>query len=69
MWASSSAFSKAEKDSDIEDPMAEALALCSGSFPTDRLALVFLKCIKLHSRAYFTPLFVCFLVPHQLRML
>ncbi|XP_064028869.1 claspin isoform X3 [Pogoniulus pusillus] len=35
-WASSSAFSKAEKDSDIEDPMAEALALCSGSFPTDR---------------------------------
>ncbi|XP_068015437.1 claspin isoform X3 [Melanerpes formicivorus] len=34
-WASS-AFSKAEKDSDIEDPMAEALALCSGSFPTDR---------------------------------
>uniref|UniRef100_A0A8B9ISA0 Claspin n=1 Tax=Amazona collaria TaxID=241587 RepID=A0A8B9ISA0_9PSIT len=37
-WASS-VFSKAEKDSDIEDPMAEALALCSGSFPTDRLAL------------------------------
>uniref|UniRef100_A0A663MW71 Claspin n=1 Tax=Athene cunicularia TaxID=194338 RepID=A0A663MW71_ATHCN len=35
-WASS-ASSKAEKDSDIEDPMAEALALCSGSFPTDRL--------------------------------
>ncbi|NXN39660.1 CLSPN protein, partial [Rhinoptilus africanus] len=34
-WASS-ASSKAEKDSDIEDPMAEALALCSGSFPTDR---------------------------------
>ncbi|NXG42030.1 CLSPN protein, partial [Psilopogon haemacephalus] len=34
-WASSG-FSKAEKDSDIEDPMAEALALCSGSFPTDR---------------------------------
>ncbi|NXN14077.1 CLSPN protein, partial [Indicator maculatus] len=37
-WASS-VFSKAEKDSDVEDPMAEALALCSGSFPTDRLAL------------------------------
>uniref|UniRef100_A0A8D0EP50 Claspin n=1 Tax=Strix occidentalis caurina TaxID=311401 RepID=A0A8D0EP50_STROC len=37
-WASS-VSSKAEKDSDIEDPMAEALALCSGSFPTDRLAL------------------------------
>ncbi|NXF47517.1 CLSPN protein, partial [Oceanites oceanicus] len=35
-WASS-VSSKAEKDSDIEDPMAEALALCSGSFPTDRL--------------------------------
>ncbi|NXE93332.1 CLSPN protein, partial [Menura novaehollandiae] len=34
-WASS-VFSKAEKDSDIEDPMAEALELCSGSFPTDR---------------------------------
>ncbi|NWS40480.1 CLSPN protein, partial [Probosciger aterrimus] len=34
-WASSLS-SKAEKDSDIEDPMAEALALCSGSFPTDR---------------------------------
>ncbi|NWR58608.1 CLSPN protein, partial [Bucorvus abyssinicus] len=34
-WASS-VSSKAEKDSDIEDPMAEALALCSGSFPTDR---------------------------------
>ncbi|NXR09061.1 CLSPN protein, partial [Semnornis frantzii] len=34
-WASS-VFSKAEKDSDVEDPMAEALALCSGSFPTDR---------------------------------
>ncbi|NXG71081.1 CLSPN protein, partial [Baryphthengus martii] len=34
-WASSIS-SKAEKDSDIEDPMAEALALCSGSFPTDR---------------------------------
>lgn len=37
-WASS-VSSKAEKDSDIEDPMAEALELCSGSFPTDRLAL------------------------------
>ncbi|NXU54411.1 CLSPN protein, partial [Turnix velox] len=35
-WASS-VSSKAEKDSDVEDPMAEALALCSGSFPTDRL--------------------------------
>uniref|UniRef100_A0A8C3NIV2 Uncharacterized protein n=1 Tax=Geospiza parvula TaxID=87175 RepID=A0A8C3NIV2_GEOPR len=35
-WASS-VSSKAEKDSDIEDPMAEALELCSGSFPTDRL--------------------------------
>ncbi|NXV72646.1 CLSPN protein, partial [Atlantisia rogersi] len=34
-WASS-VFSKAEKDSDIEDPMAEALALCSGSFSTDK---------------------------------
>ncbi|XP_009995695.1 PREDICTED: LOW QUALITY PROTEIN: claspin [Chaetura pelagica] len=34
-WASSIS-SKAEKDSDTEDPMAEALALCSGSFPTDR---------------------------------
>ncbi|XP_068773364.1 claspin isoform X3 [Struthio camelus] len=34
-WTSS-ASSKAEKDSDVEDPMAEALALCSGSFPTDR---------------------------------
>ncbi|XP_035746823.1 claspin [Egretta garzetta] len=34
-WASS-VSSRAEKDSDIEDPMAEALALCSGSFPTDR---------------------------------
>ncbi|XP_061305724.1 claspin [Pezoporus flaviventris] len=34
-WASSIS-SKAEKDSDIEDPMAEALALCSGSFPIDR---------------------------------
>ncbi|NWI61457.1 CLSPN protein, partial [Calyptomena viridis] len=32
----SSVSSKAEKDSDIEDPMAEALELCSGSFPTDR---------------------------------
>uniref|UniRef100_U3JDF4 Claspin n=1 Tax=Ficedula albicollis TaxID=59894 RepID=U3JDF4_FICAL len=38
-WASS-VSSKAEKDSDIEDPMAEALELCSGSFPTDRLALL-----------------------------
>ncbi|NWV43518.1 CLSPN protein, partial [Grantiella picta] len=35
IWASS-VSSKAEKDSDIEDPMAEALELCSGSFPTDR---------------------------------
>ncbi|NWH28489.1 CLSPN protein, partial [Grus americana] len=35
-WASS-VSSKAEKDSDIEDPMAEALALCSGSFSTDKL--------------------------------
>ncbi|NWI02267.1 CLSPN protein, partial [Tichodroma muraria] len=35
-WASS-VSSKAEKDSDIEDPMAEALELCSGAFPTDRL--------------------------------
>ncbi|NWH77357.1 CLSPN protein, partial [Piaya cayana] len=35
-WASSIS-SKAEKDSDVEDPMAEALALCSGSFPTDKL--------------------------------
>ncbi|KAF2974168.1 hypothetical protein EK904_013429 [Melospiza melodia maxima] len=34
-WASS-VSSKLEKDSDIEDPMAEALELCSGSFPTDR---------------------------------
>ncbi|XP_010157320.1 PREDICTED: claspin, partial [Eurypyga helias] len=34
-WVSS-VSSKAEKDSDIEDPMAEALALCSGSFPTNR---------------------------------
>ncbi|NWT01054.1 CLSPN protein, partial [Mionectes macconnelli] len=34
-WASS-VSSKAEKDSDVEDPMAEALELCSGSFPTDR---------------------------------
>ncbi|XP_053854972.1 claspin isoform X3 [Vidua macroura] len=34
-WASS-VSSKAEKESDIEDPMAEALELCSGSFPTDR---------------------------------
>ncbi|XP_041335389.1 claspin isoform X3 [Pyrgilauda ruficollis] len=34
-WASS-VSSKAEKYSDIEDPMAEALELCSGSFPTDR---------------------------------
>ncbi|KAJ7417238.1 Claspin [Willisornis vidua] len=34
-WVSS-VSSKAEKDSDIEDPMAEALELCSGSFPTDR---------------------------------
>ncbi|NXD81909.1 CLSPN protein, partial [Halcyon senegalensis] len=34
-WASL-VSSKAEKDSDTEDPMAEALALCSGSFPTDR---------------------------------
>ncbi|NWV47543.1 CLSPN protein, partial [Daphoenositta chrysoptera] len=34
-WASS-VSSKAGKDSDIEDPMAEALELCSGSFPTDR---------------------------------
>ncbi|NXM79149.1 CLSPN protein, partial [Serilophus lunatus] len=34
-WASS-VSSKAEKDSDTEDPMAEALELCSGSFPTDR---------------------------------
>uniref|UniRef100_A0A8C9NR09 Claspin n=1 Tax=Serinus canaria TaxID=9135 RepID=A0A8C9NR09_SERCA len=38
-WASS-VSSKAEKDSDIEDPMAEALELCSGSFPTDRSALL-----------------------------
>ncbi|NXO87739.1 CLSPN protein, partial [Sitta europaea] len=34
-WASS-VSSRAGKDSDIEDPMAEALELCSGSFPTDR---------------------------------
>ncbi|NXF11452.1 CLSPN protein, partial [Smithornis capensis] len=34
-WASS-VSSKAGKDSDMEDPMAEALELCSGSFPTDR---------------------------------
>ncbi|NXG16253.1 CLSPN protein, partial [Grallaria varia] len=34
-WASS-VSSKAEKYSDAEDPMAEALELCSGSFPTDR---------------------------------
>ncbi|NXX96320.1 CLSPN protein, partial [Centropus bengalensis] len=34
-WASS-VSPKAEKDSDVEDPMAEALALCSGSFPTDK---------------------------------
>ncbi|NXP50250.1 CLSPN protein, partial [Heliornis fulica] len=34
-WASS-VSSKIEKDSDIEDPMAEALALCSGSFSTDK---------------------------------
>ncbi|NWX63582.1 CLSPN protein, partial [Promerops cafer] len=34
-WASS-VSSKAEKDSDIEDAMAEALELCSGPFPTDR---------------------------------
>ncbi|NXY81997.1 CLSPN protein, partial [Alcedo cyanopectus] len=34
-WASL-VSSKAEKDSDTDDPMAEALALCSGSFPTDR---------------------------------
>ncbi|KGL83754.1 Claspin, partial [Tinamus guttatus] len=34
-WASS-VSSKAGKDSDVEDPMTEALALCSGSFPTDR---------------------------------
>ncbi|NXI91909.1 CLSPN protein, partial [Psophia crepitans] len=34
-WASS-VSSKAGKDSDIEDPMAEALALCSGSFSTDK---------------------------------
>ncbi|XP_053867844.1 claspin isoform X2 [Malaclemys terrapin pileata] len=35
IWASS-ASSKPEKESDTDDPMAEALALCSGSFPTDR---------------------------------
>ncbi|NXA03614.1 CLSPN protein, partial [Sapayoa aenigma] len=34
-WVSS-VCSKAEKDSDTEDPMAEALELCSGPFPTDR---------------------------------
>ncbi|XP_044524717.1 claspin [Gracilinanus agilis] len=28
--------SKQEKEMNIDDPMAEALALCSGSFPTDR---------------------------------
>ncbi|XP_038614442.1 claspin [Tachyglossus aculeatus] len=28
--------SKQEKEPDTDDPMAEALALCSGSFPTDR---------------------------------
>uniref|UniRef100_A0A8D0G3D3 Claspin n=1 Tax=Sphenodon punctatus TaxID=8508 RepID=A0A8D0G3D3_SPHPU len=33
---SSSASSKPEKESSLDDPMAEALALCSGSFPTDR---------------------------------
>uniref|UniRef100_A0A8C8RAF3 Claspin n=1 Tax=Pelusios castaneus TaxID=367368 RepID=A0A8C8RAF3_9SAUR len=35
VWVSS-ASSKPEKESDTDDPMAEALALCSGSFPTDR---------------------------------
>ncbi|XP_067389778.1 claspin isoform X2 [Emydura macquarii macquarii] len=35
VWASSTS-SKPEKESDTDDPMAEALALCSGSFPTDR---------------------------------
>ncbi|EMP34890.1 Claspin, partial [Chelonia mydas] len=35
-WASSASSSKPEKESDADDPMAEALALCSGSFPTDR---------------------------------
>ncbi|XP_065433188.1 claspin isoform X4 [Chrysemys picta bellii] len=35
IWASS-ASPKPEKESDTDDPMAEALALCSGSFPTDR---------------------------------
>ncbi|NXK86985.1 CLSPN protein, partial [Formicarius rufipectus] len=34
-WVSS-VSSKVGKDTDIEDPMAEALELCSGSFPTDR---------------------------------
>uniref|UniRef100_A0A8D2J6I1 Claspin n=1 Tax=Varanus komodoensis TaxID=61221 RepID=A0A8D2J6I1_VARKO len=32
----SSAVSKLEKECSPEDPMAEALALCSGSFPSDR---------------------------------
>ncbi|XP_074832479.1 claspin [Carettochelys insculpta] len=35
IWASS-ASPKPEKECDTDDPMAEALALCSGSFPTDR---------------------------------
>lgn len=34
--------------------MAEALALCSGSFPTDRLALFFLKFTKAYSGSCFT---------------
>jgi hypothetical protein len=32
----SSELSKPEKENSMGDPMEEALALCSGSFPTDR---------------------------------
>lgn len=31
-----SELNKQEKESSMGDPMEEALALCSGSFPTDR---------------------------------
>ena len=31
-----SELNKQEKESSLGDPMEEALALCSGSFPTDR---------------------------------
>uniref|UniRef100_A0A8C0BJ06 Claspin n=1 Tax=Buteo japonicus TaxID=224669 RepID=A0A8C0BJ06_9AVES len=67
-WASS-VSSKAEKDSDIEDPMAEALALCSGSFPTDRLALFVLELTNVYSGSCLVSLLMHFLVCHQFKML